>query len=411
MKKNIISSMLLLAGLSFFTACEDDRDSNPVIQQPTEFILNTPVYANTTVALESSKETINLSWSQPDYGFPIVANYAVQISKDGEFTTSTDQALADESGATVADYAQLDAVTSCKIGIDPAVLDKALNQLYKWEENDVPETVKLYIRVNASINTPAQSGLYNINSNIVEMTVAPYYMVLKDALPELWYLTGGCIGDGSWNNTADGIGTGLIPMSVVKDATYDKKTGAGPLTYTGYFPANAEFKIVRTPGDWNKYVFCGGSSAGTTSLRIGGDDPGNIKITNAGYYIINIAVEGTSYTCTIEPAESTPAVYEGMCITGDFAGWADEAMTPVSAKEGLAADVLANNHVWTYNLELAAGSGVKFKIPASWDVNWGSETFPYAASSVNGGPNIPVAAGNYLVVFNDITGSYLFIEK
>lgn len=410
MKKNILSSLLLFAGISFFTACEDDRDSNPVIQQPTEFVLNTPVYANTTLDLASSTETINMNWSQPDYGFPVVANYTVQISKAGEFTTSTDEALADETGATIADYVQLDAVNSCTTAINAATLDKALNQLYKWEETDVPSVVKLYIRVNACISTPSQANLYSINSNIVEMSVSPYYMVLKDALPELWYLVGGCIGDGSWTNSLDGIGTGLIPMSIVKDYEYDKKTGVGQVTYTGYFPENAEFKIVRTPGDWDNYVFCGGTSAGTTSLRKGGDDPGNIKLTKAGYY--KITVDGVAETCVIEPIKTIPTTYSEMCITGDFANWEDVAMSPVYGEKELAEDVMANNHIWVYTLELSAGSGIKFKTPgADWKVNWGGEDFPYAAEGVSGGPNVPAEAGKYTVIFNDINGSYHFIAK
>ena len=31
---------LLLAGLAMFTACTDDRDSNPTVQQPSTFELN-----------------------------------------------------------------------------------------------------------------------------------------------------------------------------------------------------------------------------------------------------------------------------------------------------------------------------------------------------------------------------------
>ena len=33
---------LLLAGLAMFTACTDDRDSNPTVQPPSTFELNMP---------------------------------------------------------------------------------------------------------------------------------------------------------------------------------------------------------------------------------------------------------------------------------------------------------------------------------------------------------------------------------
>ena len=78
--KNIIkSSVLLLFSLLALAACSDDRDSNPTVQSPTTFSLNTPVYASSTIDLASSS-AINFSWSQPDYGFPAVANYQIEFS-------------------------------------------------------------------------------------------------------------------------------------------------------------------------------------------------------------------------------------------------------------------------------------------------------------------------------------------
>lgn len=413
MKKNILSSILLLVGLSFFSACEDDRDSNPTVQQPTEFVLNTPAYAGTSIDLETSTGTINMNWSQPNYGFPIVATYYVQVSTNGSFTHSVDEADADKTGSTVADYVQLDGVTSCSNAITPAILDKALNQLCKWEEGTVPETLDLHIRVKSCINSASQNGLYEIISNVVNMTVEPYYMVLKDALPAVWYLTGNCIGDCTWNNSDAGIGTALIPMSIVKDFEYDKKTGSGQFIYTGYFPANAEFKIVKTPGDWNNYVFCGGGAPGKTSLRKGGDDTGNITVPSAGYY--KITVDDATETCTIEAFTETPKLYEAMCITGDFTdSWSDVEMYPASSADKTPEDVAAHNHIWIYPKEgyfkLETGSGIKFKIAGSWDTNWGAEAFPYGIG-VNGGPNIPAEAGEYKVVFNDIDGSFHFLAK
>ena len=48
MKKiNILTSILVATAL--LTACEDDRDSNPTIQEPTTFVLNTPANATYNV--------------------------------------------------------------------------------------------------------------------------------------------------------------------------------------------------------------------------------------------------------------------------------------------------------------------------------------------------------------------------
>ena len=45
MKTMIKSALLLICGLSLWASCADDRDSNPTIQRPTSFTMNTPAYA------------------------------------------------------------------------------------------------------------------------------------------------------------------------------------------------------------------------------------------------------------------------------------------------------------------------------------------------------------------------------
>lgn len=42
MKKIYQFSMLLLVGAFALTACEEDRESNPTLTQPTQFVLNDP---------------------------------------------------------------------------------------------------------------------------------------------------------------------------------------------------------------------------------------------------------------------------------------------------------------------------------------------------------------------------------
>ena len=49
----------------------------------------------------------------------------------------------------------------------------------------------------------------------------------------------------------------------------------------------------------------------------------------------------------------------------------------------------------------------KFRQDDAWAINWGAADFP-AGVGVQDGPNIPVAAGTYLVIFNRTTGMYSF---
>ena len=86
--RNKIAVMLLAAGLSFvFASCEDDRNSNPTLQTPTKFVLNTPAYAGSAVYDLENSSSVELTCSQPDYGFTAATAYSVQVSLDNDFTT------------------------------------------------------------------------------------------------------------------------------------------------------------------------------------------------------------------------------------------------------------------------------------------------------------------------------------
>lgn len=62
----------------------------------------------------------------------------------------------------------------------------------------------------------------------------------------------------------------------------------------------------------------------------------------------------------------------------------------------------------TFNLVIGLDGGfVKFRANNSWDVNWGSGDFP-TGTGTQGGNDIPVTKGIYLVSFNSITGEYNF---
>ena len=99
---------MLLGMVLVFTACEDDRDSNPTLIQPTTFTLNNPV--NNNVDLYRST-AIPFTWSQPDYGgWPAAVDYQFEVSPTNDWTTSVSQAKADETGMTVATYDVIKAV-------------------------------------------------------------------------------------------------------------------------------------------------------------------------------------------------------------------------------------------------------------------------------------------------------------
>ncbi|MBK7095981.1 MAG: SusF/SusE family outer membrane protein [Saprospiraceae bacterium] len=62
--------------------------------------------------------------------------------------------------------------------------------------------------------------------------------------------------------------------------------------------------------------------------------------------------------------------------------------------------------VWTLNVDLVNGA-VKFRANNDWAINWGSTDFPKGTGTQNG-PDIPVFAGKYYIIFNSVSGEYDF---
>lgn len=423
MKNKYMMGALLLGIISLFASCSDDNDSNPTLIQPTEFTLNTPEYINSTIDLEKSTG-LELTWSQPKYtadNAPINATYEVQVSPTNNFTVSTDEAAADESGEKVPDYAVLSNTTQkCDISASAEEMDKALVKILKWTEENVPAEQEMYVRVNAYILEDTKR-LNPIASNSVMLKVKPYYIELKDATPTMWYLVGNMFG-AKWANDKN-IGVDALPMFLQPNFAYDKKTGAGVIEYTNYFLTGdyndkaecdgAGFKILPSDFNWDysmNAILNNEISAkkGTIENRNGGGDGGHIVAAEAGYY-----------TITINTADNTAKMvkYEGdvnnnygtIQISGSFNDWVDTPMLPYNT-EGV------ENHAWYYVMDVPAGETAqfKFKIAGSWDTSWG---YGAADGAINmygkcdaGGKNIGLAEGKYVISFNDITGSFSIVK-
>lgn len=148
--KNIIKSALLVVmSLTLMTACSDDNDSNPTIQSPTEFKLNTPALENTPIDLANSSKII-LTCSQPNYGYTASVQYTVQVA------TKPDMSDAVELSETS---------SSAKVAVNASLLASALTNLYVEQgktEADFPMDVTAYLRLKANIVTS--------NGNVVDGT-------------------------------------------------------------------------------------------------------------------------------------------------------------------------------------------------------------------------------------------------
>lgn len=180
MKKILKSTLLLMMGMGLFVACETDNDSNPTVQTPTQFTVNTPVFANTLVDLANSSN-IDLTWSQPNYGFPLVAKYDVEVS------TSQDMA-----NAQVVQTASGDP----KASVDAALLASTLTNMLLESghtEDEFPMEIPVYFRVKAYVQTTASEVVENttILSNVVALNkVRLLFSLPPVATPEQLYLIG-----------------------------------------------------------------------------------------------------------------------------------------------------------------------------------------------------------------------------
>ena len=422
MKNKYMMGALLLGIISLFASCSDDNDSNPTLIQPTEFTLNTPEYINSTIDLEKSTG-LELTWSQPKYtadNAPINATYEVQVSPTNNFTVSTDEAAADESGEKVPDYAVLSNTTQkCDISASAEEMDKALVKILKWTEENVPAEQEMYVRVNAYILEDTKR-LNPIASNSVMLKVKPYYIELKDATPTMWYLVGNMFG-AKWANDKN-IGVDALPMFLQPNFAYDKKTGAGVIEYTNFFLTGdyndkaecdgAGFKILPSDFNWDysmNAILNNEISAkkGTIENRNGGADGGHIVAPAEGYYTITINTADN--TAKMEEYKGAVNDYGTIQITGSFNDWVDTPMLPYNT-EGV------ENHAWYYVMDVPAGETAqfKFKIAGSWDTSWG---YGAADGAINmygkcdaGGKNIGLAEGKYVISFNDITGSFSIVK-
>lgn len=395
---------MLLAGVIAFSACSDDNDSNPTLIQPTAFSMFTPSVGTANVDLEQSK-SIELTWTIPaytDFGAPVVPTYIVQVSPSGTFNKEFDPDQKDNTGADFVTLAQT--FNSSTASINCESLDQALQQLLGWAAaEDVPATQPVTFRAIASIRDASARDYNSItSSNTVVVNTIPYFIVNMD--PIVWYMVGNNIGSASWSNGADQVGKGLIPLLPSSDETYDKTTGTGIISYTGYMTAGTQFKFVLVPGDWNSQLNFENVDSPDANLVSDEDgDNHNIGIKADGYYTIKLNTK--SQKVTVEAYDKTPKKFTSMAMPGSHNEW-DASGNAMTACESLNGD----NHMWMAQFDVTADGEVKFAADGAWNDNWGADAFPYGTGT-NGGVNIPYTAGSYTVFLNDITGQYYFIAN
>ena len=373
--------MVALAGLLVFTACEEDRDSNPVLNTKgnVEFKLNTPEFAGLNVALGST-DFLTMTWSQPmltpdnaplgaagTYGM----RYAVQVSKDGNFTQTFESALAevtDEDGnftgvPTGHDYTTLeDYFDECRAQMPADELNSALNKLYVWPSGTALTATDAYLRVVALWKKGDGSQQMLAKSNVVKVILSPSKWIdVMEKPAEESYLWVPGNGNG-WNH-------GVCPILVSEDGE----------NYSGYAYMDGEFKFTPV-GDWSAEFNNGSFKSVSDNIDLGDGGGGNI----------NFVGEPGMYYFTVNIVDKTiNAVATTWSIIGGFNNWGDDVDMTYDT----------GNHCLTADVNFDTDTEWKFRRDHDWAVNFGGT---FDALEQDGG-NFTATAGAHTI--------QLFIER
>ena len=296
MKKILKSELLLMMGLVMLTSCEEDRDDNPTVTTPTEFVLNTPALAGNTIDLAHST-ALALTCSQPNYGFPAATMYKVQVGLSEDMAQSTE---IDQSFTTAA------------MSVDPSLIASALTNLELENgktDADFPMNIPVYVRLRAYMVTETGDAVEGteILSNVVKLNdVHLLYSLPPVNVPDDLYVVGSfCSWD--WGKCFDFI------------HVYEH-----PETYWRLVWIDEGGVKINTAKAWD------GGQKGYNDITIDGDlaanistnDDGNICSATPQWYlmIVNAAVEGRDVKYTVSFNE--PNVYlMGACMADDK--WAE----------------------------------------------------------------------------------------
>lgn len=293
--KNIIKSALLVVmSLTLMTACSDDNDSNPSIQTPTEFKLNTPALVNTPIDLANSSK-IMLTCSQPNYGYTASVQYTVQVATDENMTDAVE--LSETSN-------------SAKVAIDAASLASTLTNIYVQKgktEADFPMDVKAYFRLKANIVTSNGNVVEGteILSNVVSLNNIHLLFSLPPVnLPSHVYTVGNFC-DWKWDNCFDMV------------QVYGTDNTFWRLVYID--DSGIKFNSA---AEWN------GSEVGYAGITVSGDckddiidNGGNIASKNPGWYLVIVTTSVVNREIHYDVQFNKPTIW----LIGPAAGSTDYA--------------------------------------------------------------------------------------
>lgn len=332
-----------------FSSCQADKD--PVFTEATEFVLNTPPFADQLYQL-TSNTVLELTCSQPNYGMALAPAYSIEVSLLENFG----EGLPEPAEGEAPYYASVlvNNPQSAVIEMDERNLAVAMCQLMdinqdNYLEKDIP-VVPLYIRATASINNQPSTTI--TSNTIVLKQVLTYYQPEAVELDVLY---------------TPGNSNGWSQENSQQLLAYEEGK------YHGFVYLNGEFKFTNQP-NWDGTNFGAAEEAGKLDTN---GAAGNLLLPDEGegLYYADVNINTLSYTLTY---------ISSITVVGADNDWnqADAAnhMTPSS-----------NYLKWTFDSSSITGQ-FKFAFNDAWNINLGGTfddlTFSGDNLNSNGGATI-----------------------
>ena len=270
--------------ICLFTACSDDRDSNPTLVKPTTFVLNTPAIANSNVDLAHSSAIV-LTCTQPDYGFPAATTYTVTVATNEDMSDGV-QLSTKSTSARIELDAQEVASTLTQIKVDGGAT-----------EAEFPMNIPVYFQAEAVMTTTNGDALEDtrIKSNVVKLnTVELEFSLPPVLLPENIYLIGKFC-EWNWDN--------CVAMAPV----YDTNDTFWHLVYID--ESGIKFNTNKA---WDGGEVGFGGITVNADSELGGEiveGGGNIASSNPGWYLMIVKAVLNGREITYDVTFNKPEVY------------------------------------------------------------------------------------------------------
>lgn len=364
--KTWINQFFILCVLSLTLFSCDKDEERLILKEGTAPVLTASSTSMVLQEEDAAKDALTLNWTASDYGYQAAVNYILQLDMKGnDFKAPVE--------------AEMGSVLTKKFTVRE--LNSLLNRLpVKAFDNN---------EIEARIISSISPDLTAVNSNVITLNVSPY-------LTEPPYATVYMVGEATefgWDNGKP------TPM-------YRSEQDVFIYTYTGPLKGGP-LKFLGEPGKWAPQWGNDGSGGVAFRETEADPDPGTFNVPSTGYYTVNLDLRNMSFSIT--PFNASGArTFESIGIIGGLTetnNW--ERIVPMES-------TAFNPHAWKLEYTFAADTELKFRHAPNWDVNWGTDQGKEAdlfGKGKQGGENIRMSAGTYLILFNDLTGHYVFIKK